>query len=160
MDNRTEFIIQEGEIRKLYESDQADRAAFAKNPSIGSEIYQRDKQRLQEARNILKGGDITDPHDLNMLAFIFQHGQEIQDYEKALELAIKSVEVGLPPENSLIPQATDRLMIQKQLDQGVAFNQLKQKYGTQVLFDSTGKPFTPSLDDTATKEDLQKFGLK
>lgn len=94
-----------------------------------------------------------------MLAFIFQHGNTADDYRQALNLTTRAVEAGLSPQESLIPQATDRLMIQEQLDSGVPVNELKQKFGTQERFDEKGESFKPSLDGTVTKEDLKRFGI-
>lgn len=82
------------------------------------------------------------------------------DYKTALKLATKAVEKGLPPQHSLIPKATDRLMLQEQVEKGVPLNKLKQKYGTQVRWDEKGNSFTPPVDGTATDEELKKFGLK
>lgn len=95
-----------------------------------------------------------------MLAFIFQHGDTIDDYKQALSLTTQAVEAGLPFKHSLIPQATDRLMIQEQIERGVSLYELKQKYGTQTLFNETGKAVKPPLDGTISKEDFEKFGLE
>lgn len=151
----------ESEIRSLYTSDRTDREAYAKKPvpEVGLAIKQKDEQRLQKAREILAQGPITNPHALQMLAFVFQHGETVKDIQTALELAIKAVEMGLPPQNSIIPQATDRLMIREQLDQGISLEELTQKYGTQTMFNPDGKPLVPKMDGTATEEDFKKFGL-
>lgn len=159
MENGIEESNVVSEARQLFESDQKDRQEFAKDPSKGLEIRQRDEQRLKKAKEIAARGEISDPHELNMLAFIFQHGDTIDDYRKALELTTKAVAAGLPPQNSLILQATDRLMIQEQIDAGVPLHELKQKYGTQTRFDENGQPIKPPLDGTATKEEFEKFGI-
>ncbi|MBI4037162.1 hypothetical protein HY385_01945 [Candidatus Daviesbacteria bacterium] len=160
MEDQVEGINPTSEIRQLFEGDQQDRQNFSKDPTKGLEIRQKDEQRLEEAKEILAKGEILDPEELNMLAFIFQHGDTVKDYQQALELATEAVELGLPPQNSLIPQATDRLMVREQLDKGVPLNQLKQKFGTQVMFDSDGTPVKPQLDGTVTKEELKKFGIE
>lgn len=160
MKNQTKGVNFEEEIRQLFESDQADREQFSQNPTIGPEVNRRDQQRLKKAKEILENYQPSNPHLLNMLAFIFQHGVTVNDYRTALELATKAVENGLPPQHSLIPKATDRLMLQEQVEKGVPLNRLKQKYGTQVRWDEKGNSFTPPLDGTVTKEELKKFGLK
>lgn len=151
----------EGEIRPLYTSDQTDREAYAKKPvpEVGLAIKQKDEQRLQKAREILAQGPITNPHALQMLAFVFQHGETVNDIRTALKLTTQAVEAGLPPQYSLIPQATDRLMIREQLDRGIPLEELTQKYGTETMFNPDGKPLVPKLDGTATEEELKKFGL-
>lgn len=146
-------------VRQLFESDQEDRQKFVKDPTKGLEIRQRDERRIKKAKEIVAKGEISDPNELNMLAFIFQHGDTVDDYRKAFELTTKAVAAGLPPQNSLIPQATDRLMIQEQIDSGIPLNELKQKYGTQTRFDEKGQPIKPPLDGTATKEEFEKFGI-
>lgn len=160
IEGQSEQIDNSNEIKLLFESDQKDRQGFSKDPTKGLEIRQRDEQRLKKAWEIAAQEKVSSPHDLNMLAFIFQHGDTAEDYQKALDLTTKAVESGLPPQDSLIPQATDRLMVQEQLDRGVPLDELKQKYGTQIRFDECGNQFKPSLDGTITNEDLEKFGIK
>ncbi len=159
MENQSEQINIPSEIKQLYESDQKDRQAFPIDPTKRLEIRQRDEKRLKKAEEIVAKGGVSDPHELNMLAFIFQHGKTVGDYRQALSLTTQAVHAGLPPQYSLIPQATDRLMIQEQLENGVPLDKLKQKYGTQSILDASGKPFQPPLDGTATTEDLQNFGI-
>lgn len=149
MEDLAENIHYSDKIKALFEADQADRVNYAKNPPKGLEIRKRDEEPLQKAREILEKEQIFDPHALNMLAFIFHHGDSIEDSQKALELATKAVDLGLPPENSLIPQATDRLMVREQLAAGTPWNKLTQKYGTETLFDERRHPFKPKLDQTA-----------
>lgn len=151
----------EATIEELYREDRADRIAYAKesNQDQGLEIRKRDEQRLEQARGILASREVTDPNELNMLAYIFQHGDNLDNYRRALQLTTQAVKLGLPPQDSLVCHATDRLMIRQQLDNGVPLNQLKQKYGTQTLFDQEGKPFIPPLDGTATEEELDRFGI-
>lgn len=160
MEDQSEPNNPVSDIKKLFQMDQADREEYARDASKGLAIRQRDEQRLKRAKEILAGNKIIDPHDLNMLAFIFLHGDKVEDYEKALELTTQAVEAGLPPDYSLIPQTTDRLMIQSQLDRGVPLEQLTQRYGTQTRSDPNGNLFKPKLDGTVTKEEFEKFGIE
>lgn len=155
-----EEAVDMSEIRELYETDQKDRIALARDSSIGLQVRQRDEQRLKRAKELIASGDISDPQELNMLAYIFQHGDTADDYRRALQLTTAAVDSGLPIKESLIPLATDRLMIQEQIDRGVPLRELKQKYGTQIRYDEDGNAFQPPLDGTATKEDFEKFGLE
>lgn len=160
MEDQSEKINISSEIKQLFESDQKDRQNFSNGLAKGLEISQRDEQRLKIVKEIVTQGGISDPHELNMLAYIFQHGNTIDDYKQALSLTIQAVEAGLSPKDSLIPQATDRLMIQEQLDNSIPLNKLKQKYGTQTMFDETGKPIKPPTDETITQEEFEKFGIE
>lgn len=160
MENQKEGIENTTEIKQLFESDQEDRSDFSKDPSKGFKIRKRDEKRIKKAKEILAKGGNFKAEELNMLAFIFQHGDTIDDYKQALSLTTQAVERGLLPKHSLIPQVTDRLMIQEQLERGVSLYELKQKYGTQTLFNEIGKAVKPSLDGTISKEDFKKFGLE
>lgn len=160
MEDHGEQINPINKVLQLFESDQKDRQLYAQNPTQGLEIRQRDEQRLIQAKKIVANDKISDPQEFNMLAFIFQHGDSVQEYKQALSLTTKAVEAGLPPSLSLIPQATDRLMIREQLDRGVSFDKLKQKYGTQTMFNEKGEPITPVLDGSATIEEFKKFGIE
>lgn len=159
MEEQSEQINTSSEIMKLFLADQKDREEFAEDSTKGLKIRQRDEQRLQKAKEIATRGKTSDPNELNMFAFIFQHGDTVEDYKQALNLTTQAVKHGLPPKNSLIPQATDRLMIQEQRDKGIPLNELRQKYGTQTRFDEAGIPIKPLLDGTVTKEEFKKFGI-
>ncbi len=150
------------EIDKLYESDQLDRQLLSDKNFTGSleEIGLRDENRLQNAHNLLKHNKVTNPHDLHKLAFIFQHGGKIDDIAKALEISEQAVAHGLPPQYSLIPHATDRLMVYKQKIQGIPISEIKQKYGTQYTLDEQGNTIQYKVDGSATPEELEKFGLQ
>ncbi len=150
----------ESEVRNLFDSDQSDREQLASDPAKASEIRQRDEERLEKARGILANGNITNPHQLNMLAFVFLHGYTGVDYQIALKLATKAVEAGLEAKNSLIPQAIDKIMIEAQRTKGIPEHQLVQKLGTQVLINKEGTHFKPKLDGTAAKTEFAKYGIK
>jgi hypothetical protein len=60
---------------------------------------------------------------------IMQHGQNLSDYRHAYELAIKGVQLGQPPMNSLITRTTDRYFLKQQQDQGLTYQ--NQLFGTQ-----------------------------
>lgn len=160
MENQSGRGSASSEIHQLFAADRKDRVDFAKGASLGLEIRQRDEQRLQKAKEIAARGGISDPQDLNRLAFIFQHGDSVADYRQALGLTTQAVAAGLPPQDSIIPHVTDRLMIQEQLDANIPLHEVKQKFGTQTRFDETGNPFKPKLDGTATQEEFEKFGIE
>lgn len=151
----------DSQVMKLFREDQADRELLASNlTNHALEVQHRDEVRLKKARDLLTKEEITNPHALHMLSMIFQHGNSEDDIQKALDISKKAVEYGLPPAYSLIPHATDRLMLYKQQRSGIPLNDIKQKFGTQYRHDEDGNIIYYSLDGTATDEELKQFGLQ
>lgn len=140
------------QIQSLLDADQKDRDLLQNDPDRASEIAKRDEQRLEDAKRMITNTEITDPSSLHNLSFIFQHGSTVEDFKIAQELALKAIDAGLPPEVSLYPQATDRLMLNKQLQNGTQESELRQKFGTQVYNFKI-----PPVDGTATEEEMEKF---
>ena len=145
----------------LYIEDQSDRETYPEDPHDPKikEIIQRDNERLNIARELIRSNTVKDAKDLHFVSFIFQHGNNVEDYAQALKLAMKAVEKGWPPELSLVPHATDRLMIQEQLDRGMSIQDTVQHFGTQTYTTENGIEFKPSLDGTLTDDERKKFKL-
>lgn len=159
MDNEANWISEE--VEKLFQEDQSDRELLHKSDgSLNEDIRNRDRQRIEKARNLLKKSTITNPHELHMLAIVFQHGEDVADIQKALDLSMQAVKNGLPPRYSLVPQATDRLMVYEQQKKGVPPEDILQKFGTQSWSDGRGFYTTYMIDGSATREDLEKYGLQ
>lgn len=108
------------ELRSIYEADQADRRnVMAHDPAV---LMERDRARLRRVDELLAAGEVRDGDDHYHAAMVFQHGDMLDDYLRARELALKAVDLGNRNGRWLAAAALDRwLMRQGQ----------PQKYGTQ-----------------------------
>ena len=114
------------ELQTLYEEDQADRATFFEQSDTEQlqQVLQRDRARRQRAAELMGSEALQDPEDYFHAAMIFQHGETLDDYWQAHELARKGSELGHPNCLWLTAAAYDRWLA----------NQGKpQKYGTQYI---------------------------
>lgn len=118
------------ELTALFEADQADRAGNWEDESVRQQALENDTARLARARDIYaenKAGTTTlSEDDCLKLAFIFQHSPETNDYQIAMELALRAGEKGA----WLSAAAEDRYLL--------AIGQ-KQKWGTQFTRDEQGE---------------------
>lgn len=139
------------ELERLYTEDQEDREGD-KDPR---EVEVHDAERIKRARELYAlVPQMTDPETLHYLSYLFQHGPEIEDTERALEISQIALDKGLERKASLAPQATDRLMLRRQEAMGVPVHELRQKFGSQRLLEND---FVPQLDGTVTPEELAFF---
>lgn len=145
-------------IDQLLEEAQNDRKKYTEGEK---DLINNDEARIKVAQEMIKRGDIKTAEDFLKTSLLFLYGNTIQDLEGGLKLSQKAVELGLPPYKSLMPQATDKLMITKQTRIGIHKSLAKQKYGTQIaLWMDNGKTisFCP-LDGTITQQELDIYGL-
>jgi hypothetical protein len=106
------------ELRQLYEADQGDRRAGQPPP----DVVQRDRARRRRVVELLDAGAARSGEDFFHAAMVFQHGDSLDDYRRARELALRAAEVGHRPGRWLAAAALDRWLMR----QGIP-----QKYGTQ-----------------------------
>jgi hypothetical protein len=119
----------DAELHALYLADQEDRAPRAGGVDW-SAVAGRDRERLRRGREILAarraelGAD-----DLYHAAIVLQHGEEVEDFALAHELARRAAELDAdhPRARWLAAAALDRAL--------VAAGQ-PQRYGTQSVFDN------------------------
>jgi len=107
------------ELAELHSADQKDREAW---DSHDETRLGRDRARMKRAREIYEKRDLLTPEALFHLAILFQHGEDPEDYVKAMELAKASEEGGYEPGAWLAAAAEDRHLL--------SIGQ-KQKWGTQ-----------------------------
>lgn len=106
------------ELRRIYEEDQADRRG-----QMSPDIWARDRARRERVDAIFSAGGLRTAEDHLRAAFVFQHGDRLEHYWQAHELAMRAVELGHgPPARWLAAAAYDRWL----MHQG-----LPQKFGTQ-----------------------------
>ena len=106
------------ELRALFEADQADRL----REDFPDDLIQRDLARRQRVRELLAIGAAETADDLFHAAMVFQHGDRLDDWWQAHELALRAAESGHPQGRWLAAAAYDRWL----MGQG-----RPQKYGTQ-----------------------------
>jgi len=132
------------ELRALCEQDQEDRRQIHDDGGQMPEgMLERDRVRRQRVDALLASGAAEDGKDYFHAALIFQHGETLDDYWRAYELARKAAELGDRSGRSLAAAAYDRWLMR----------QLKpQKYGTQfVPIDGQWRLW--DLDPTTTDEE-------
>jgi hypothetical protein len=106
------------ELEQIFAADQADRRG-----ELPPDIIDRDRERLARVADLLDAGALRSAADHLRAAFIFQHGQRLEHYWQAHELALQAVDLGHgPPARWLAAAAYDRWL----MHQG-----LPQKFGTQ-----------------------------
>lgn len=106
------------ELRSLFEQDQADRRG-----GMHAGIGERDRQRRERLAMLVAGDALQDADDFWHAAMLLQHGDSLDDYWRAHELAKQGAAVGHSGCRWLAAAAYDRWLV----------NQGKlQKYGTQA----------------------------
>jgi hypothetical protein len=106
------------ELRELYEADQGDRLAGEMPP----DVVERDRARRRRVAELLDAGAGEAGEDYFHAAMVFQHGEDLGDYQRAHELALRAAELGHRAGRWLAAAAYDRWL----MNQGKP-----QKYGTQ-----------------------------
>lgn len=137
------------DIAKIYREDQLDRARI--NPNDFEEIIKRDTARQKEVLKLLKIGKIKTGKEFYLAAIIFQHGQKLSDYRRAIRLAQQAAKNGYKKGRYLEALATDRLLV---------VSGKKQKFGTQFFQkNSRSKYILCPVDPKTTDADRKKYGL-
>jgi len=128
-------------MRQIYVQDQRDRgvllsdqgepikpSATTPTPSpepVASELMEkRDAERRQRTRDLLSAGEVTTAQDFHDAAFVFQHGQEGDDYLLAHILAVEAVIKGDASSKWISAATLDRFL------QAIGHPQV---FGTQYL---------------------------
>jgi hypothetical protein len=110
------------ELQLLYQQDQADRFNIQK--LMPEETVQRDRIRLQRVEELRASEALQVPEDYFHAAMIFQHGETLEQYWQAYELAKKGAESGLLSCRWLVAAAYDRWLMKLGKP---------QMYGTQFI---------------------------
>src|SRR5262245_5201520 len=108
------------ELRTIFEQDQADRQG-----ELHPEVGQRDRARRARVEELIAADELQTPEDYFHAAMVFQHGERLEHFLRAHELALKAAELGDPqPARWLAAPAYDRWLI---------YQGQRQKYGTQYI---------------------------
>lgn len=107
------------ELLALFSEDQEDRRG-----ELPADLPERDRNRRQKVQELVATGALREPEDFFHAAMVFQHGETLDDYWRAYELAKKGAELGHRGARWLAAAAHDRWLMR----QGKP-----QKYGTQYV---------------------------
>lgn len=134
------------ELKSLFDTDQADRAALHgnwTNKEFIQRMVENDSRRLQRAGEIYeqyKSGSLSlADSEKVQLAFLFQHSSNIDDYWKAHKLGEAAGEEG----KWIAAAAEDRWLLS---------TGKKQKWGTQFMSDTEQAPMLSDEESRITDE--------
>lgn len=133
------------ELRRIFEEDQADREG-----PMHPQIAQRDAARLVRVQQLLDEGAVRTAEDHLCAAFVFQHGDQLEHYWQAHELALAAVDLGHgPPARWLAAAAYDRWLMRQRLP---------QKFGTQY-WGQGGRYVLYEVDPATTDEERARWDV-
>lgn len=141
------------ELVKIGEEDQLDRRG-PHGPSTPEEwkvVTERDRQRRQRVSELLAAGAAKTGADFFSAAIVFQHGDTLEDYARARDLAAEAARKGHPAGLWLTAAAWDRWLMQAGKP---------QRFGTQYkLDDATKQMRLYPVDPTVTDEERERWGF-
>lgn len=111
-------------IRQLFIDDQAERTVRGVTFKYGHDVHSRDAMRRAEAKSLLAVGELKTAQDFHDAAFIFQHGDQADDFLLAHILAVESIVKG---------DASSKWIAAATLDRYLQAIGQKQVFGTQYL---------------------------
>ncbi len=139
------------ELQALFEQDQADRRAFEQlDHEQIQQMLQRDRERRQRVEELIGSEALQAPEDYFHAAMVFQHGEKLEDFWKAHELAMRGAELGHPDCRWLSAAAYDRWL----MNQGKP-----QKYGTQYTARDDGPYRLWDVDPNTTDEERAAWNV-
>ena len=145
----TNTEVNNAELEEMYSADQADRFSQEINWKI---VGKKDKQRKARVKQLIKNNLLNTSDDYQNAAMIFQHGSGKADYEKAVSLMRKAVELDSTANKWLLAAAIDRYRLSKHEP---------QIYGTQydhLTFKLSGdESWTQSNIDTTLISDAERI---
>jgi hypothetical protein len=104
------------EMRRIFDADQADRqvniAAMTRQQLLDwlNKVGPRDAQRRKQVRDLMARGALQTGHDFDEAAFVFQHGDNPNDYLLAHTLAIVAVTKGSSKSRWIAAATLDRYL--------------------------------------------------
>lgn len=126
------------EMKAMLEADQA--ARKGNKIDDWQAVAKADAARRVRVRELLDAGKLTTQHDFYAAAFIWQHGDEPEDYLLAHALAVRSLGLGMKEAEWIAAATLDRYL------QAIARDQI---YGTQYSWrpdkGATRGKFDPAL---------------
>src|SRR6266851_5933999 len=139
------------ELLALFEQDQADRRAFEQlDHEQIQKMLQRDRERRQRVEELVGSEALQAPEDYFHAAMVFQHGETLEDFWQAHNLAGRGAELGHPNCRWLTAAAYDRWL----MNQGKP-----QRYGTQYTARDDEPYRLWDVDPTTTDEERAAWNV-
>ncbi len=141
------------ELQRLLAEDQAARQNVPKSPTpeFIQEFRERDRQRRQRVDQLLSQGAVKTGADFYAAALIFQHGDTLEDFARARELAAEAARQGHPSALRLTALAWDRWLMKAGQP---------QRFGTQYVGDpATGQMRLYPVDPSVTDAERARWGI-
>ncbi len=139
------------ELQTLFEQDQADRRAFEQlDHEQIQQMLQRDRARRQRVEELVGSEALQAPEDYFHAAMVFQHGETLEDFWQAHNLAGRGAELGHPNCRWLTAAAYDRWL----MNQGKP-----QRYGTQYTARDDEPYRLWDVDPTTTDEERAEWNV-
>jgi hypothetical protein len=134
------------ELQALFEQDRVDRSVFFEQLEHEQlqQVLQRDRARRQRVEELMGSEALQAPEDYFHAAMVFQHGETLDNYWRAHELAKRGAELGHPNCRWLAAAAYDRWL----MNQGKP-----QKYGTQYTANEDEPYRLWDVDPTTTDDE-------
>lgn len=114
------------ELFEMFQADQSERRQASAGTLEWEELARRDRERLARALEIVEAGEAEASDDWYHAAMIMQHGDVLEDYQRAHEWAVRAAEADKPHPKArwLAAAAKDRWLLKQDLP---------QMYGTQFV---------------------------
>jgi tetratricopeptide (TPR) repeat protein len=136
------------ELARLYEEDQKDRTG-GPGKIDWSVVSKRDAERQKRVLEIAGQGGLKEAEDYYHAAMVFQHGENLEDYDRAHQWCLKAVELGNDDARWLAAATKDRWL----MNQGKP-----QLYGTQFK-KADGKWILWEVDPSVTDEERARWDV-
>lgn len=134
-------------LKEMFDEDQSAREPGKEDWVM---MAQNDRQHRIEVLGYLQMGQVIKPESLYYAALVFQHGNCLDHYGLARDLAERSMEGGHDRAGWLYAAAVDRYLVKTA--------QL-QKYGTQQCRDGQGVGHVCPVDPQTTDEERSQLGV-
>jgi hypothetical protein len=141
------------ELLRLGEEDQTDRRGpnAPSGPEAGKQVAERDRQRRQRVLELLDAGAAKTGADFLAAALVFQHGDTLEDYARARELAAEAARKGHPAGLWLTAATWDRWLMKAGQP---------QRFGTQYQLDEATKQMRLyTVDPSVTDTERERWGF-
>jgi hypothetical protein len=99
------------EMAKIFDEDQRVRLGVKWTKEYGLKIAPADRQRREKVRDLLVKGELRSGLDFERAAFIFQHGEDSQDFLLAHALALASLARGEKSASWIASVSLDRYLL-------------------------------------------------
>jgi hypothetical protein len=141
------------DLERLYNEDQADRAADLDDSAHWQAVEKRDAERRKRVLEIVEKGGVKEAADYLHAAMVYQHGATPEDYDRAYQWAAKAAELDpdYPGARWLTAAAKDRYLMKLGKP---------QLYGTQFQrVNGTGPWILWNVDPSITDEERAKWDV-